>query len=364
MGERVNCSIYCTDAAQPASAPRFETLTHQAIAQDADGVDVRIFPTQRPRAFAYSPALYRAIGKIITQVDLVAIHSLNLFPQLAAYVHARRTHTPYIVTPHGALDPWLRQNSARRKAINNFVWQTGMLSRAAALHFTTQDEADLVADIAPGVPRYIVPNGVRVSEFRALPDKQHFRDQFLNGYSGKVVLFLGRVTKKKGMDLLLSGFALATRTREALLVVVGPDDENLTPALTRQAVELGIASRVRFIGPLYDDDRRAALASADIWALTSYTENFGIAALEAMAAGLPIVITTAVNIARDVESAGAGCVISLDADQIGGEIHRLLEHPEHRRQLSRRAVSFAERYDWSNVAPALIDMYETVAARS
>ena len=221
MGEMVRRSIYCSDAAQPAATAitRFERLTPQDLASDAAQIDVQIFPTRRPRTFAYSPALFRAIGKAIADFDLVTIHSLNLFPQFAAYIHAYRTGTPYIVTPHGALDPWLRKNSPKRKAINNLLWQNNMLSRASGLHFTTQNEADLVKDIAPQVPRYIVPNGVRFSDFQALPERDQFRNKFLAGYSGKVILFLSRIAKKKGIDLLLTGFARAATTGEALLVI-------------------------------------------------------------------------------------------------------------------------------------------------
>src|ERR1700677_4970266 len=126
MDGEVERSIYCSDAAQPAATTSFKRLTSQDLARDADQIDVRIFPTRRPRRFAYSPALFRAIGQSISQFDLVTIHSLNLFPQLAAYIHASRTGTPYIVTPHGALDPWLRKNSPKQKAINNLLWQNKM----------------------------------------------------------------------------------------------------------------------------------------------------------------------------------------------------------------------------------------------
>jgi glycosyltransferase involved in cell wall biosynthesis len=364
MDGEVKRTIYCSDAAQPAATTRFERLTPQDLARDADQIDVRVFLTRRPHAFAYSPALFRAIGKSITEFDLVTIHSLNLFPQLAAYTHAYRTGTPYIVTPHGALDPWLRKNSPRRKAINNLLWQNNMLRRASALHFTTQDEADLVKNIAPRVPRYIVPNGVRISDFQNLPDRRIFRDKFLAGFSGKVILFLSRIAKKKGIDLLLASFARAATTDDALLVIVGPDDEGLTPTLTQQAAELGISDRVRFLGPLYDEDHKAALASADIWSLTSHTENFGNAVLEAMAAGLPVIISTAVNIAPEVNAAGAGCVTSLNVGDISTQIDHLLTDSDYRQSLGQRAVSFASRYDWPRVASHLIEMYQAVVATS
>jgi glycosyltransferase involved in cell wall biosynthesis len=308
--------------------------------------------------------LFRAIGKRIGQVDLVTIHSLNLFPQLAAYVHARKTKTPYIVTPHGSLDPWLHPNSRRRKAIVDFLWQRKMLNQAPAIQFTTADEAALVRDLAPAAARYIIPNGINVDEFRDLPAGRTFRDRFLDGHSGPIILFLSRVAKKKGIDILLSAFARAKDTRTAMLVIVGPDDEGLAPTLQSQASAEGISARVRLLGPLYDDDRRAALGAADIWALTSHTENFGNAVLEAMAAGLPVIISTAVNTSPEIKAAAAGVVTSLEIDEVADHIGRLLADPEGRKRLGSLAVTFAEQYDWSRVSPRIVKMYETVVTAS
>ena len=139
------------------------------------GIRSARFPTRRPYSFGYSPSLFRAVGKRIAQVDLVTIHSLNLFPQLSAYIHARRTKTPYIVTPHGSLDPWLQPNSPKRKAVVDFLWQRRMLNEAAAIQFTTTDEASLVTDVARATPSFVIPNGIRVDEFRDLPGGRTFQ---------------------------------------------------------------------------------------------------------------------------------------------------------------------------------------------
>ncbi len=364
MGSRIDRSIYCTDAAQPAASQSFVRLTPDALPRDAAKIDLRVFPTRHPRRFGYSPALFRAIGASVGETDLLTIHSLNLFPQLAAYIHARRTRTPYIVTPHGSLDPWLRKNSPAQKAVVNFSWQSGMLARASAIHFTTEDEATLAGDVAPGVPRYIVPNGVQIREFQDLPDGRQFREQFLGGHSGPVILFLSRIAQKKGIDILLSSFRQATGMNDALLVIVGPDDENLTPSLQRQADAEGISGRVRFLGPLYDEQRRAALSAADLWALTSHTENFGNAVLEAMAAGLPVIISTAVNIAPQVKAARAGVVTSLRVAEVATHLSDLLAAPEDRQRLGERARAFATEYDWSTIASRLVAMYGEVVAKS
>jgi len=364
MGTKVRRAIYCTDAALPAASGGFARVTPQELPKGADQIDLHIFRARHPYSFGYSPSLFRAIGSHIRRVDLVTIHSLNLFPQLAAYLHARRTGTPYIVTPHGSLDPWLHPNSRKRKAVVDFLWQSNMLDHAAAIQFTTADEAALVEGIAPATPRFIIPNGIVVAEFLNLPDGRAFRDRYLDGHSGPVILFLGRIAKKKGIDILLGAFARTQHAETAMLAIVGPDDEGLVPSLQRQAIAEGISARVRFIGPLYDDDRRAALAAADIWALTSHTENFGNAVLEAMAARLPVIVSTAVNTSPDIRAANAGLVTSLEVDEVAGHIAALLADLQRRRELGDRARTFAQRYDWSNVAPRLVDMYDAVVSPS
>ena len=149
-----------------------------------------------------------------------------------------------------------------------------------------------------------------------------------------------------------------------MLVIVGPDDEGLVPTLKAQASAQGISARVRFLGPLYDEDRRAVLGAADIWALTSHTENFGNAVLEAMAAGLPVIVSTAVNTSPEIRAANAGLVTSLNIDEVAGHISTLLADPDKRRRLGSQATLFAEQYDWSQVAPRLVEMYQSVVDRS
>ena len=364
LGPGVRRTILCTDAARPAASRPFRRLSPGEFPDGAHDVDLRVFPTRPPYSFAFSPGLARAIGREIGSADVLTIHSLNLFPQLAAFLHARRTRTPYVVTPHGSLDPWLRRNSSVRKAVTNRIWQDRMLAGAAALHFTTEAEAELAGPVGPGVPRRIVPNGVDTSSFRSLPSGAPFRERVLRGDDGPIVLFVGRVARKKGIDLLIRAFARSGTGRRAWLVIVGPDDEGLRPQLEALAAGEGVADRVRFPGPLYGVERLEAMAAADIWALTSHTENFGNAVVEALAAGLPVIVSTAVNIASDISAADAGVVTTLDVEVIARQLSELLGDDARRRELSLRAREFADGYDWSRVGPRLAELYRAVAAGS
>jgi glycosyltransferase involved in cell wall biosynthesis len=357
----VERTVFCTDAARPAASKPFRRLEPGDLPAGASDIDLRVFPTRPPYSFGFSPELLRAIGREIRRYDVLTIHSLNLFPQLAAYLQARRTRTPYVVTPHGSLDPWL--GTPLRKRVVHRLWQDRMLQQAAVLHFTTEDESRLVADLAPGTPRRIIPNGVDVATFASLPDPAAFRRERLGGSDAPVVLFLSRVARKKGIDLLIRAFAQAPAAAAARLVVVGPDDEGITPSLEAVAREAGVADRVHFPGPLYEEQRLEAMAAASVWALTSHTENFGNAVLEAMAARLPVLISEAVNIAPDVRAADAGVVAPLEVPRIAEELDRLLADRSRREQLASQGRDFAERYDWKRVAPRWAEMWAEAASR-
>jgi glycosyltransferase involved in cell wall biosynthesis len=325
--------------------------------------NTRVFPARFPRRLAFSHGLYRVALELASTSDVVHLHNLWQFPQYAGYRAARRAGVPYIVSPHGALDPYLRRHGRVRKAISMALYQDDLLRRAAMIHVTTKAEADLIADVAPDVPREIVPCGVHVAQFAEPPGREPFRRTHLGGYDGPTILFLGRLTYKKGLDLLMRAFAHARRTAECRLVLVGPDDEGMRSGLERLAAELGVLEDVDFPGPLYAEERLAALASADVWALSSYTENFGIAVIEAMAAGCPVCVSPAVNIAGDIAVANAGVVAELGPEPFGEALLELVSDEKFRSRLRDSAREFAARYDWGVVTPRLIEMYRKVANR-
>jgi glycosyltransferase involved in cell wall biosynthesis len=326
-------------------------------------LEVRLFPTHTPHRLAFSPALGTALRRNARDFDVVHIHSLWLYPQFAAAREARRALRPYIVSPHGALDPFLRKRGRMRKGIANRLWQNRMLEEADLIHVTSTEEAALITDIAPRVSRRIIPAGLETAAFGSLPDGSEFRRRYLDGYEGPIILFLGRITFKKGLDILIRALALVRgRLPATLLAIVGPDDEGLQPRLETLSRNLNLSTAVAFTGALYGEDRLAALAAADVWALSSHTENFGIAVLEALAAGVPSVISPAVNIADELARSGAALVADLTPESFADALVRVLTDPTLRRSLEVAGPLFADQYDWRAVGPELVRMYEALVA--
>ena len=360
----VEATVFTTDLGGPAPAPGDRPVLPSELPSGAEELDVRLFPARAPRRLAFSPPLFRALGEELGSYDLVHIHSLFLFPQFAAYTQSRRRRVPYVVSPCGALDPYLRRRNRSLKAVTDAAWQRRMLERASLLHYKTEEEARLTADLRLSAPAVVAPNGIRWADFQDLPAPEEFRERYLGGTDGPVVLNLGRISHKKALDVLVEALPLVHRDApEARLVIAGPDDEGLAEVLRRLARARGVADKVVFTGMLHRRDRLSALAAADVWALPSHTENFGLAVVEALAAGVPAVVSPAVNVAPDLAAAGAALVAPPEPTAFAEAIGGLLTEGERRAALRERARSFARRYDWAAVVPLWRRMYEQALAR-
>lgn len=354
----VKSTLFATDLGQTPSAGTSRRIEPAELPVSADRLDLHLFPVRPPYRLAFSPSMAQRLNRVADKFDLIHIHSLWLFPQFAAQRAARRSGVPYVVSPHGALDPYLRRHGRLRKALTDAFWQRRMLRDAALLHITTEQEGELIVDIAPGTPRYTVPVGVWTDRLQHLGDGIRFRSRYLAGSTAEIVLFLGRITYKKGLDVLIRSFTHVARISEgALLVLAGPDDENLSPRLKDLAREHGLGDRVIFPGPLYQRDRADAFAAATVWALSSHTENFGVAVVEALAAGLPTIVSTEVNLADAIRQHDAGVVSGTNPDEFGAALARLLRDEGARAGFASRGRALAARYDWSVVAPQLEMMY-------
>jgi glycosyltransferase involved in cell wall biosynthesis len=358
----LRCTVLTTDLGEAASAAHHTRINPQA-GLIAPEVELLMYRAQPPRRLAFSAPLARALRNAVREADVVHIHSLFLFPQYAAYRAASRAGVPFIVSPCGALDPALRRRSRVAKALTDFLWQGHMLRNAAGIHFKTEEERRLASDLRLAERQFVVPNGIDWMSFQGHPGGDSFRDRYLGGHEGPVILNVGRFSHKKGLDTLIRAFARADGEQPgAVLVLVGPDDEGLKPQLERLAADICVYDRVVFTGMLRGEELRAALSAATIWALPSKTENFGNAVIEAMAAGVPVVVSPAVNLAREIEDADAGVVCARTPEAFATAIVSLLASESRRRLLSAQAREFARAYDWSSVVERFVEMYNAASS--
>jgi glycosyltransferase involved in cell wall biosynthesis len=350
--------VFSTDLAGPASASAGRPVRRDELPDGAEGLDVRLFPVRTPRRLAFSPALQRAFRLELARADLVHVHSLWLHPQIAAARLAARASVPYVISPHGTLDPSLHARGRMRKAATNLVWQHRMFDAAAAIHFATATEAELARDTIRGRPVIVAPNPIDCDRLAQLPPAAEFRRSHLGGATGPVVLSLGRIAAHKQLHVLVEAFAIATKNASARLVIAGPDDEGLTARLTRLGASLGVADRVVFTGPLYGRTKLAALAAADLFALPSRSENFGIAVAEALAAGVPALVSPGVNIAAELAGDEAAIVAEATPAAFAAALTALIADADLRGRLGDRGQAHARRYDAAHAGALLAAGYD------
>ena len=355
LGHQV--SIYTTNQDGPGVLP---VPTDRPVWRD--GVELRYFPIQPPRFWGTSLPLARALGQKIPACDLVHSHSLYLFHNLVTGRLCRRYGTPYLVRPHGTLDPYIHRRHRGRKRFMELLFEDRNLRGAAALHFTTEEEQRLAAPFTFGAPGLVIPLGVDLGEFEPMPEPGRFRAAYPEIGDKKIVLFLGRLNFKKGLDLLARAFGAVGRDRDDVhLALAGPDNDDWEPRVRAWLRQDGVLERTTFTGMLLGPDKLAAFRDAALFVLPSYSENFGIAVIEAMAAGLPVIISDQVNIWREVQAAGAGRVIRCDAGELAAQILDLLDHPETARQMGRQGrAQVEERFQWPGIARRLEAAYSRI----
>jgi glycosyltransferase involved in cell wall biosynthesis len=326
-------TVYTTSVDGPA-----DSAVEHGAPVDLDGVEVRYFRSRWGRRIYWSPPMGAALRTAVPSFDLVHLHSIFLWPTLAAARTARDRQVPYLVAPHGMLVKHLvRQRGFLRKSAWIRLFERRNLEGAAAVHATTPLESQEVLRFGFALRRVVViPNGIDVSD--EAPERRE---------SGVSLLSLGRVSWKKGIDRVIDALPFVPGAR---FVVAGNDEEGLVPRLAARAADRGVADRVQFVGAVYGGDKDRLLDSASLFVLPSYGENFGHAVLEAMARGLPVAVTREVGLSEDVASAGAGIVVPPDPEPLGRSLARLLASPQERRAMGERGHALARRYSWDAVA--------------
>lgn len=304
------------------------------VPQQEDGATFWYFPRQT-RFYTFSWPLTRWLARHVREFDLVHIHALFSYAALPAALLAHRSGVPYIVRPLGTLNRWGIEN--RRpwlKKLSFRILESRILASAAGVHYTCEQELVEAGELGVSAHPIVIPNAVELPARESRP-RRHDR---------KVVLFLSRIDRKKGLDLLFAAFArVRQQCPDALLVLAGAGDPAWVASLKATAERLGIAADVTWAGFLSGDDKWAALTGADVFVLPSYSENFGIALVEALACGCPVVLSDQVGIHREISRAEAGIVTPCRVDELATAILNVLTDAALRRRMSENGVRLARR---------------------
>jgi glycosyltransferase involved in cell wall biosynthesis len=329
---------------------------------EEDGVEAIYLSTlANYRALTLNPAIPGFCGASLQNFDLVHFYGLyDLFGPAVSYF-CRRQRIPYIIEPMGMYRPIDRGFQLKRawhRYLGGSYW-----SHASQIVATSEmEQQELLADAVPAEKLVIRYNGIDRASFASLPARGAFRAQWGIAPDEPLILFLGRLIPRKGADILIDAFQACPASGR--LVIAGPEGEpGYLASLAQRAATAGVASRVIFTGALYDNQKASVLADADIFALPSRYENFANAAAEAMACGIPVIITDACGI-RSLVEGRAGLVIAPEQEPLAAALHALLSDRALYKKLQEGCRSVAAQLGWDRLSEQMEGYYKRVLDRT
>ena len=339
---------------------RSSDIQPKGVPIDVGGVKVVYFKNLL-RGFGFGRDMFRATRNL-DEFDIVHVTAFWQLLGLPAFLSARRAGIATVVSPRGSL-VMVRRTSvdAFRHRLFYRVLNRRLLESASAIHYTAGVERDDGRALGLEAPSFCIPNAIPMDEFRSLPDRSTARAKFGISDSVPLVLFVGRLDRRKALDVLLSAFSrLSGRAGEAVLILAGPDFGELE-MLENLSRSLKIEARVQFVGMVDAQERASLLAAADLITLTSLAENFGNSGAEAMAAGVAVLVSDQCGVAEGVEEGGVGRVVKVDEDVMVRVLDEMLSDAEALREMGIRGPSFARsRYEVAGVAKNFALAYEDI----
>jgi glycosyltransferase involved in cell wall biosynthesis len=321
--------------------------------------------------YGYTPRLTRWINTNFSRFDGVVIHGLWQYHSYGTY-RSLLGKLPYIVFPHGMLDSYFRQTYPLKHLYKSAYWlalERRVLRDAKAVCFTSQAEHDCSVGTfwLDSWKAAIVSFGTAAAKGNAETQRELFLNTFPSLRSKRILLFLSRIHRKKGCDILIEAFArIAADHPDLDLVIAGPDHDGLRNILFRQTENLGLQNRIHWTGMLREDEKWGAFRAADAFVLPSHQENFGVAVAEALACGIPTLISNKVNTWPDILACGAGLV---DDDTVDGTHRNLVRFlsmcPAEGHLMSVRARDcFQKHFLIDHTAHAIGDLFSAALSDS
>jgi len=327
-----------------------------------EGTTVYCFRCSLLRKYGFSLGLSGWIRRNLGNYDLVHLHAFFSYVPVPLVYYAKKYKVPYIIRPSGELSSWSLKKGRIKKELYFSLFGGHCLNTASALHLTSEDERVAARRLAPGTPCVVIPLGTDTFTEEEFPRRGGFRKKYPMLDHKLLIVFLSRLDHKKGLDRLLSAIsALAMRRHNFAVVVAGSGEREYEDQVHDLVLAHGLKEKVIFTGFVQGQDKIDLLRDADVFVLPSYDENFGIAVIEAMAVGVPVVISNNVGIHHAVTEYGAGLVTSCESGEIAHALCTLLEDEPLRRMMGQNAKTLVQKqFAWGRVASELVELYQSV----
>lgn len=307
-----------------------------------------------------SYSLIKWLFKNVKNYQLVHTHTVFAPVISIANWICKHGEIPYVVAPHGMLEPWALSYKGWKKNLYYKLLDNKLIQSSQAIQATSSLELKNInaLNLKNSV---LVPNGIHLKDFKILSKAENFYQKFPNIRDKILILFLGRIDPKKGLDLLASAFTeVHERFPNTHLVVAGPDNIGFLEKAQSYFLQAGCLNAVTFTGMLDGELKSAALAAANLYVAPSYSEGFSMSILEGMASGLPCVITTGCNF-PEAAKAQAAHIVDINANAIANALIKCLSYPEQAKAMGDRARDFIFRnYTWDRIAENLCEVYQAI----
>ncbi len=303
-----------------------------------------------------NPQVRKDFSAALSACDGLHIHGLWEQSTAEAASTARALGVPYVLSAHGMLEPWALSQKRLKKLVYAAMVERRNVKGAACLHALTHAEAEQYRSFGARGPIAVIPNAVSMPPAVQM---ELFTGRFPQLAHRRIVLFLGRLHTKKGLDMLIDSWSLVSaHWPEAVLVLAGPDADGTGKRLESEVSRRGLSESVVFTGMLDADLKWSALAAAEGFILPSFSEGLSVGVLEAMGMGLPVIVTEGCNM-PEVQSKQAGWVVKPQQGPVTSALRELLENSAVRNhEIGLRGAKLIRAdYSWPTIGAQMADLY-------
>lgn len=327
-----------------------------------DGVDVKLFK----RSFlsflwtGFSFGMIKQLKKDISDFDIIHIHEIWHFPQYIASKFSVKNKIPYVITVHGALSPFALGIKPTKKRIFGKMFEKNILKRASGIQAITKTEVDQIKNFEPDSKIKLIFNGI--SENLSYSGSEDFElyKLYPKLRSARIILYLGRIDKIKGLDILAESFSVISSDSDNIYLLISGPDFGYEQKFRDLVREKKIHDKVIFTGTISGNLKSEALKLSDIFVLPSYSEAFSVAVLEAIINKLPVIVTHNSNF-PEIEKINAGILIDPDSSSLTRALKRILSTSDYKGKIGNRGRDFIlKNYTWEKIVLSFLNWYKLV----